>query len=175
MSTATTTNTFAGAELLAVVSQFLALEARLLDEGKEEEWYELLDEELRYSIPIRMATEPRSKEIQPNAYRVLDTKRHIRTRLDRLHTGHAYAEVPPSRTMRVIGSIEVHTTSDPTIVTVASALLMYRQRGIDDHFDLVPCRRNDTLRLTPQGPLLLTREIILTETAVRTPNLGIFL
>lgn len=165
----------ADAELLALVTQFLALEARLLDEGREEEWYELLDDQLLYTIPLRQATEPRANEIVHNAFRVRDTKAHVRTRINRINTGNAYSEVPPSRTLRVVGSVEARRTGTPSIVEVSSALLLYRQRGIDEHFDLIPCRRNDTLRLTSRGPLLLTREVILTETALRTPNLGVFL
>jgi 3-phenylpropionate/cinnamic acid dioxygenase small subunit len=165
----------ADAELLALVTQFFSLEARLLDEGREEEWYQLLDDELLYTIPIRQATEPRRNEIVRNAFRVRDTKAHVRTRIDRLNTGLAYSEVPPSRTLRVVGSVEARKTSNPPVVEASSALLVYRQRGIDEHFDLIPCRRNDTLRLTSRGPLLLSREVILTETALRTPNLGVFL
>ncbi|MEU0312064.1 aromatic-ring-hydroxylating dioxygenase subunit beta [Nocardioides sp. NPDC006273] len=162
-------------ELLATVNQFLALEAKLLDEGREEDWLELLDEDLLYVVPIRLATEDRADEIQRGAFRIRDTKYHVRTRLQRLATGHAYSEIPPSRTMRLVGSVLVQRTADADIVDVTSALLVYRQRGIDDHFDLIPCRRNDTLRLTAQGPRLLTREVILTEVGIATPNLGVFL
>jgi hypothetical protein len=38
---------------------------------------------------------------------------------------------------------------------------------VDEQIDLIPCRRN--------GPLLLPGEVILTETPLRTPNLGLFL
>ncbi|MER6352410.1 aromatic-ring-hydroxylating dioxygenase subunit beta [Streptomyces sp. NPDC001107] len=165
----------ANPELQALATQFLALEARLLDEGREEEWYGLLDDELLYTVPIRQAAEPRSKEIDRNAFRVRDTKAHVRTRLDRLNTDHAYSEVPPSRTLRIVGSVEVEETDRPDVIKVSSALLVYRQRGIDPHFDLIPCRRYDQLRLTPSGPRLLSREIVLTETALATPNLGVFL
>jgi 3-phenylpropionate/cinnamic acid dioxygenase small subunit len=163
------------AELLATVTQFLALEAKLLDEGREEDWLELLDEELLYVIPLRLATEDRADEIQHGAFRVRDTKYHVRTRLQRLGTGHAYSEIPPSRTLRVVGSVLVQRTADADVIEVSSALLVYRQRGIDDHFDLIPCRRNDTLRLTAEGPRLLTREVVLTEVGIATPNLGVFL
>jgi hypothetical protein len=74
-----------------------------------------------------------------------------------------------------VGSIEVAATDDPTILNVYSALLLYRQRGIDVHFDLIPVRRNDLVRLTDAGPLLLSREAILTETTLKTANLGVFL
>lgn len=163
------------AELLATVTQFLALEAKLLDEGREQEWLDLLDEELLYEVPIRLATENRADEIQRGAFRIRDTKYHVRTRLQRLATGNAYSEIPPSRTMRLVGSVLVQRTPQPDVVAVSSSLLVYRQRGIDDHFDLIPCRRNDTLRLTGEGPLLLSREVVLTEVGIATPNLGIFL
>jgi N,N-dimethyl phenylurea N-demethylase beta subunit len=162
-------------ELLATVTQFLALEAKLLDEGREEDWLQLLDEELLYVVPIRLATENRADEIQRGAFRIRDTKYHVRMRLQRLGTGHAYSEIPPSRTMRLVGSVLVQRTAEADVVDVTSALLVYRQRGIDDHFDLIPCRRNDTLRLTAEGPRLLTREVVLTEVGIATPNLGIFL
>lgn len=163
------------AKLVALVGQFLAHEARLLDEGREEDWYALLDDDLLYTVPIRQATEPRSKEVDRNAFRIRDTKAHIRTRIDRLATGNAYSEVPPSRTLRIVGSVEVVAIQTEGTVDVSSALLVYRQRGIDPHFDLIPCRRYDRLRLTPDGIRLLSREVILTETSLGTPNLGVFL
>jgi 3-phenylpropionate/cinnamic acid dioxygenase small subunit len=158
-----------------IATQFLGLEAKLLDEGREEEWYELLDDELLYVIPIRQATEPRSAEIDRTAYRLRDTKAHVRTRIDRVATGIAYSEVPPSRTMRLVGSILANPTERPDVIAVSSSVLVYRQRGIDAHFDLIPCRRNDELRLTADGARLLSREVILTEVALGTPNLGVFL
>lgn len=163
------------AETIALTAQFLGLEARLLDEGREREWFELLDDDILYTIPIRQAAEPRSKEIDRSAFRVRDTKAHIRTRIERLETGIAYSEVPPSRTMRLVGSIHVSPTSSADVVAVTSSLLLYRQRGIDAHFDLIPCRRNDTVRFAAGGVRLLSREVILTEVALRTPNLGLFL
>ena len=161
-------------ELLATVTQFLGLEAKLLDEGREDDWLELLDEELLYVVPIRLATENRADEIQHDAFRIRDTKYHVRTRVQRLATGKAYSEIPPSRTMRLVGSIVVEGVQGD-VVRVSSSLLLYRQRGIDEHFDLIPCRRNDTLRRTGDGLKLLTREVILTEVGIATPNLGVFL
>jgi 3-phenylpropionate/cinnamic acid dioxygenase small subunit len=162
------------ADLHGRVAQLLGLEAKLLDEGREEEWFQLLDDEFVYSIPSRQATERRSDEVNRSSYRVRDTKAHIRLRLDRLATGNAYSEIPPSRTMRVVGSIVVDGVAGD-IVRVSSSLLLYRQRGIDEHFDLIPCRRNDTLRRTGDGLKLLTREVILTEVGIATPNLVVFL
>ncbi|MCK6208955.1 hypothetical protein KZX45_00150 [Georgenia sp. EYE_87] len=178
MTTTETTTTAAVAsdpELRALITQFLATEARLLDEGREEDWYELLDDAFVYEVPVRQATEPRSHEFTQRGIRVKDTKAHIRTRIDRLNTGLAYSEVPPSRTLRVVGSIEIHGTEAADVVRVASALLLYRQRGIDTWNDLIPVRREDTVRLTADGPRLLSRRALTTETTLGTPNLAVFL
>lgn len=77
--------------------------------------------------------------------------------------------------MRMVGSIDIEETDRPDVVAVRSAVLLYRQRGIDPHFDLLPYRRYDTLRSTAEGLRLLSREIILTEVSLATPNLGLFL
>lgn len=158
-----------------LAAQFLALEARLLDEGRDDEWLELLDEDLLYTVPARQAALPLSEEINRHAWRIRDTKAHVVTRVKRGDGGHAYSEVPPSRTSRLVGSILVERTEREDVIAVFSTLLLYRQRGIDVHFDLIPARRNDLLRLTAEGPRLLRREVILTETTLKTPNLGVFL
>ncbi len=157
------------------VCQFLAHEARLLDENRDHEWLELLDDELLYTIPSRQAALPVTDEVNRNAWRVRDTKAHMVTRIARTDTGHAYSEVPPSRTARVVGSVVVDTTDQDDVVAVSSAIIVYRQRGIDVHFDIIPARRNDLLRLTAAGPRLLRREVILTEVSLKTPNLAVIL
>lgn len=178
-ATATTSPTPAGLAVdpatYTLAAQFLAHEARLLDEGRDEEWLDLLDDELIYAIPVRQAALPLSEEVNRNAWRVRDTKAHIVTRVKRGDKGHAYSEVPPSRTSRLVGSVEVARTGQADVIAVYSTLLVYRQRGIDVHFDLIPARRNDLIRLTADGPRLLSREVILTETSLKTPNLGVFL
>ena len=165
----------ADTELQNIATQFLALESKLLDEAREEDWYQLLDPELLYVIPIRQATEQRSDEVDRAAFRVRDTLAHVRLRIDRLGTAKAYSEIPPSRTMRLVGSVLARPTDRDDVIAVSSAVLLYRQRGIDPHFDLIPYRRNDELRITAAGPRLLFREILLTEVAIATPNLGLFL
>lgn len=157
------------------VSQFLGLEARLLDEGRENEWLDLLDEELLYQVPIRSATEPRTDEFKSVGYRMNDTKTHMETRISRLNTGIAYSEVPPSRTMRLVGSILVLPTDAADIVEAHSSILLYRQRGIDPYFDLLPARRIDHIRLGEDGPRLLRRQVLHTETSLETPNLAVIL
>jgi 3-phenylpropionate/cinnamic acid dioxygenase small subunit len=157
------------------VALFLAREAKLLDEGRDDEWFEMLADDLLYTVPVRQAAEPRSAEVNRSAFRLRDTKADIRLRLARSKTGRAYSEVPPSRTLRVVGGIDVSIGQAPDLIEASSPLLVYRQRGIDPHFDLIPCRRNDVLRVGPGGLRLVSREVLLTETSLVTPNLGILL
>lgn len=159
----------------AQIEQFLATEARLLDLFDLESWYLLLDDEVRYETPIRVSTELPKDEVVRGAFRLRDDKPAIRTRIDRHNTGIAYSEVPPSRTLRIVGSIEVLATEQSDVVRVESSLVLYRQRGIDPHFDLIPARRSDLIRLTDEGPRLRAREVVLTETSLVTPNLGLIL
>ncbi|WP_411722267.1 aromatic-ring-hydroxylating dioxygenase subunit beta [Mycetocola sp.] len=170
-----TTDTTDLVTVRATMEQFLGTEARLLDEGDLEAWYLLLDDEIHYETPIRVSTELPKDEVIRGAFRIRDDKAAVRTRIDRYNTGIAYSEVPPSRTLRLVGSIEVRTTDEAGVYAVASALVLYRQRGIDTYFDLIPARRNDLIRITPAGARLQRREVILTETSLATPNLGLFL
>ena len=157
------------------IHDFLSEEALILDERRFDDWYALLDDDIVYEVPLRIGMTNYQDEFPNQAYRILDNKKHIKNRIDRMASGLAWAEVPPSRTLRVIGSIKIEKTEDETVVNVHSATIMYRQRGHDEQGDIIPYRRVDTLKLTDQGIRLLKRKAILTEAVLKTPNLGVFL
>lgn len=157
------------------VNNFLAQEALLLDERRFDEWFALLDDDITYEVPLRISSQNYQDEFPGAAYRILDKKAHIKVRIDRMASGQAWAEVPPSRTLRVIGSVMIEATEQADIVNVHSAIIMYRQRGHEEQGDIIPYRRLDTLKITEQGARLLKRKAILTEAVLRTPNLGVFL
>jgi N,N-dimethyl phenylurea N-demethylase beta subunit len=161
-------------EAFLIAQNFLAHEAKLLDERRFEDWYATLDDELSYTVPIRQAKLAYADEHQEGAYRISDDKGLIRVRIDRLLSGHAWAEVPPSRTLRVVGSVIAERLAENRIA-VESAMILYRQRGHDNLGDVVPVRREDELRLTADGPRLLKRTSFIAEVVLSTPNLGVFL
>jgi len=157
------------------IAQFLGHEAMLLDENRLDEWVALLDEAMIYQVPIRLADMRGGKnEFPQHAYRIQDDLSMIKKRIERVATGEAWAENPPSRTVRLVGSITVDPTDQADIYSVASATLVYRQRGQDDVADLIPARRRDRIRATDTGCTLLQRTVILAQTVIQTPNLGIF-
>jgi 3-phenylpropionate/cinnamic acid dioxygenase small subunit len=163
------------ADLTLLAQEFLANEARLLDERRFRDWYELLDDDIVYHVPLREARLRFADEVPSGAYRLLDTKKHIETRIKRLESGAAWAETPPSRTLRVVGSLIVESTDRPDVLVADNALLLYRQRGHGQPGDVIPVRRRDQLRLTPAGLRLLRRDALLVEAVLTTPNLGVFL
>lgn len=163
------------ADLTLMAQEFLATEAKLLDERRFWDWYALLDDEIVYHIPLRQARLKFKDEIPPGAYRILDSKKHIEVRLKRLDSGAAWAETPPSRTLRLVGSLIVRSTDQDDVIEAESALIMYRQRGHEDRGDTIAARRCDRLKLTAGGLRLLRRDALLAEAALTTPNLGVFI
>ncbi|MBS7663623.1 phenylpropionate dioxygenase [Pseudomonas lalucatii] len=162
-------------ELREIASDFLAREALILDERRFRDWFALLDDEIDYDVPIRIAMRTYADEFPEGAFRIKDCKAHIQTRIARLESDHAWAEVPPSRTLRVVGSVLVEATERADVISVISAMILYRQRGHDDLGDVIPVRRHDLLRVTDAGVKLLKRKALITETVLHTPNLGVFL
>ncbi|UVE19177.1 phenylpropionate dioxygenase [Pseudomonas sp. LS44] len=162
-------------ELREIASDFLAREALILDERRFRDWFALLDDEIDYDVPIRIAMRDYADEFPEGAFRIKDCKAHIQTRIARLESDHAWAEVPPSRTLRLVGSVLVEATERPDVISVISALMLYRQRGHDELGDVIPVRRHDLLRITDGGLKLLKRKALITHAVLHTPNLGVFL
>lgn len=162
------------ADPLPVAQSFLAREAKLLDERRFEDWFAMIDDAIVYHVPIRVARLAYGDEFPEGAYRIRDDKGLIRVRIDRLQSGHAWAETPPSRTLRVVGSVIAEAIGDDRIA-VESAMLLYRQRGHEAPGEVIPVRREDELRLTAEGPKLVRRTARITEVVLSTPNLGVFL
>jgi 3-phenylpropionate/cinnamic acid dioxygenase small subunit len=156
-------------------ARFLAREAKLLDERRFDDWVEMLHEDIIYEVPVRQAKQHYADEFIDGAFRLKDTLPLIKIRIERLRSGYAWAETPPSRTVRVVGSVLVDEAENPGDLLVESALLIYRQRGNADPGDLIPVRRSDIVRITDNGGLLVSRRAVIPDTVLQTPNLGVFL
>jgi len=156
-------------------SRFLGWEAKLLDERRFDEWLELIHDDVVYEVPLRLAKQKYSDETPPGAYRIYDTKKLLKVRVDRLNCGSCWSETPPSLTVRVVGGVIVEPTDDQNTWSVESALLMYRQRGGDAPGDVIPVRRQDMIVFGSAETKLLRRRALIAETVLHTPNLGVFL
>ncbi|HKR89931.1 MAG TPA: aromatic-ring-hydroxylating dioxygenase subunit beta [Phenylobacterium sp.] len=84
--------------LLARIERFYRKEARLLDEERHAEWYELLADDLFYWMPLRESRFRRDArpEFDPAAMALFDeSKADIAVRIGRLNSNLVWTEDPP--------------------------------------------------------------------------------
>lgn len=155
--------------------QFLVEEAALLDAADYAGWLNLLCEDIRYVMPVRVTT-ARGADFDSLAdMGHFDENMYaLRKRVQRLATDHAWTEDPPSRTRHFVTNVRTfrHRTSE---LRVESSLLLFRSRGDTREPDLISAGRADLLRETGDGLKLARREILVDESVLRTQNLAVFL
>ena len=110
---------------VARCEQFLLHEARLLDDGRFDEWLALFTEDAWYWIP----TEPDQQSPFETVSLVYDDRRLLETRVRRLKSPRIYSQEPPSRTSRIVANVTVEeVTADRSACTVRSKFLVLENR-----------------------------------------------
>src|SRR6266545_4551809 len=85
------------------IVEFLYHEAELLDTGRFQDWLALMTEDLSYRMPVRVTRVGRNNSGYSNEMEIFsDDFSSMRLRIDRLATGSAWAEDPPSRTRHMV-------------------------------------------------------------------------
>ncbi len=158
-----------------VIRQFLGLEALILDSNLIDRWMEMLDPAIIYEVPLRIATRTREDELPEGSWRIRDDIHKLRKRLERLATAENWAENPPSRTVRTVGSIFIEPMSECDLYRVHSTVSLFRQRATDRVFDWIPARRIDLIREKLGDCALVRRTVLLAETILQAPSLSVFL
>lgn len=160
------------------VERFLYAEARLLDERRFQEWYDLLAEDIRYFMPLRTNRLLREQGQEFSGDDDLsyfdDDKPFMHARILRLATGMAWAEDPPSRTRHLITNVTVDPVElAPGEYRVDSNFLVYRNR-LETEVDLFAGSRSDVLRRSASGWMIAERKIVLDQNVLLSKNLSIF-
>jgi 3-phenylpropionate/cinnamic acid dioxygenase small subunit len=95
----------AGTESLTVsdCEQFLIYEARLLDEGRFNEWLDLFTADAWYWVP----SQPDQDNPRDTVSLIYDDRRLLETRVRRLASPRIYSQEPRSRTSRMIGNVTI--------------------------------------------------------------------
>ncbi|MCG2622588.1 aromatic-ring-hydroxylating dioxygenase subunit beta [Arthrobacter sp. I2-34] len=93
----------AGVQTAREAEAFLAREARLIDEGRFNDWLELFGPDCLYWVPITPGGGDPRREVS----HAFDDCRRLTDRVYWLRTGLAFSQIPQSRTRRVIGNVEV--------------------------------------------------------------------
>jgi 3-phenylpropionate/cinnamic acid dioxygenase small subunit len=83
--------------------QFLLHEARLLDEGKFDDWLALFTADAWYWVP----TEPGQVDPLETVSLIYDDRRLLETRVRRLASPRMYSQEPRSRTSRIVTNVTV--------------------------------------------------------------------
>jgi 3-phenylpropionate/cinnamic acid dioxygenase small subunit len=110
---------------VARCEQFLMHEARLLDDGRFDDWLALFTQDAWYWIP----TEPDQQSPFDTVSLVYDDRRLLETRVRRLKSPRIYSQEPPSRTSRIVGNVSVEeSAADGAACTVRSKFLVLENR-----------------------------------------------
>jgi benzoate/toluate 1,2-dioxygenase beta subunit len=103
--------------------QFLLHEARLLDEGKFDDWLALFTADGWYWVP----SEPGQADPHDTVSLIYDDRRLLETRVRRLASPRIYSQEPRSRTSRIVGNVTVEEAGSAAC-TVRSKLLIVEYR-----------------------------------------------
>ncbi len=103
---------------------FLLHEARLLDEGKFDEWLALFTPDARYWLP----SEPDQQSPLDTVSLIYDDRRLLETRVRRLASPRIYSQEPRSRTSRIVTNVTVEQDSDPASTLVRSKFMLIEFR-----------------------------------------------
>jgi phthalate 3,4-dioxygenase subunit beta len=166
--------------------QFLVDEAYLLDAQQYDIWLDMLTDDVRYVMPVRVTTARGAGfDTSPGMAHFDEDKYSLRQRVARFATEHAWTEDPPSRLRHFITNVrtfECEDQPDNAHLIVESAELLFRSRGDVNESALLSCGREDLLRWcdnpqkSPQKTWKLARrKIIADESVLRMQNLAVFL
>jgi 3-phenylpropionate/cinnamic acid dioxygenase small subunit len=156
---------------------FLTAESWRLDDYDLLGWLEMLDEDLRYVVPVRVTVGKREQDaFSAETGHYQDDYASMKMRVRRLNESRTtWAEDPPSRTRRLVSNIVCHATANGSALHVRSALIITRSRMDQFVPDVITAERRDVLSLTDRGLRLWRRVVLLDHTLLGTPNLAIFL
>jgi benzoate/toluate 1,2-dioxygenase beta subunit len=115
----------ADALTVAQCEQFLVNEARLLDEGRFDEWLALFTADAWYWVPAQ----PEQASPRDSVSLIYDDRRLLETRVRRLASPRIYSQEPRSRTSRIIANVTIEqSAADGTACTVRSKLQLLEYR-----------------------------------------------
>src|ERR1700732_2050018 len=103
--------------------QFLLHEARLLDDGKFDDWLALYTPEAWYGVP----SDPDQADPAETVSLIYDDRRLLETRVRRLASPRMYSQEPRSRTSRILSNVTIED-AEPAACTVRSKFVMIEFR-----------------------------------------------
>jgi p-cumate 2,3-dioxygenase beta subunit len=138
-----------------MLEDFLYLEANLLDNWQLDEWLEILTDDAVYEIP---ATDVRDGNPNSTLFIVADDKARIQARVNQLLLHNSWAELPHSRTRRLITNVRVLEVNDRQArVTSNFTVNRFRHGEIDTYigrYEHVVVWQENTLKIRERRAIL---------------------
>ncbi|MFN3232239.1 MAG: aromatic-ring-hydroxylating dioxygenase subunit beta [Alphaproteobacteria bacterium] len=97
-------------KIFAEVNGLLTVEAHLLDDRTYEQWLDLFTEDCLYWMPV----DPLAVDGRQRLNVFYDNRARMEDRVDRLTSGSAFSEQPPTLTARTISAVYVTAEQDST-------------------------------------------------------------
>lgn len=119
---------------LLSVQELLHREARLLDEGRLDEWLDLYTDDATYWLPISGIDDPREPSL------IQDTRAGMEERVFRLTRTLAHAQNPPSRTQHDVTNIEVQEADGGLLEVLCNQTVHELRTGDVFHVGLAEAR-----------------------------------
>jgi 3-phenylpropionate/cinnamic acid dioxygenase small subunit len=163
------------------VSEFLNLEADLLDSWQFTEWLSMFAPDVHYWAPVRENRQMKEMddEMYPpgTAAHFDETLEMLGQRVRRVLSTRAWAESPPSRTRHLVTNVRVFPAGAPSDDTynVESSFLVYRSNG-ERYQDQVVGKRFDVIRRTASkyNFQIAKRAVVFDMATLLVKNLSLF-
>lgn len=168
------TSSFDNSPMRDRVESFYRREARLLQDGRYEDWLAGFAEEFHYRMPIVRSTDARAEMVAADGeLGYYDEDRHtMELRVRKFASSMAWTETPPSRLRYFVQVIEVEEDGDS--VRAVSNFLVFRTRH-ESHENIFYGERFDRF-VSEQGELKLKdRRAVVDKSRLAAENLSIFL
>lgn len=175
---ATTQPTQSAIERHHAITQFLFDEAEALDEWRLRDWLGMLTDDVVYQVPIRVHKEvtddDRVTGVMADSFHLDESRTSLEMRVERVETGFAWAEEPPTRTRHLVGNVRVRESDAADGVAVRSNLLLYHARWDRPEYTVLSAERHDVLRHDGARWLLARRVAVPDNTVIPTLNMSFF-
>ncbi len=163
-------------ELWHELMQFYIREAWLLDERRFREWLDLFTEDVFYFMPRRLNVHRHETDLELTAVGDLaifeDDKTYLTMRVERLETGMAWGEDPPSRTRHLVGNLVVEPQAEGEVWAKTAFILYCSHHETEEN--LFAGYREDILRPAGGSWNIARRTIVLDSNVILAKNLSVF-
>lgn len=156
--------------------EFLVREAGLLDDNRLIDWLGLLEPDIDYRVPVRVARGTRTDgAFSDRAFYYKEDAASLAARVERLGTDEAWSEHPPTGTRRMVGNVHVADEGADGRLVVRSNLAVFCYPDDSPTPAIVTADRHDTLRRHGDSWRLAARTVYLDGLVLGLRSLSIFL